>query len=898
MVPTRKRRGVGPAPRMAAAAVVLGAVLASVPERPNAAERGALAAPAKGPPARLALDGVARWPIVVGVDASARVRDAAELFADLLSRISGAAFEVVEGDGLAGLAVGVPADFPQLDLGVAFTPESLDGREDYLLRSHCDGVWLVGATPLAAQHAVWDALGRLGYRFYFPAPNWELVPRVAEPVLAVDVLERPSYRVRAVGSTPRLHAMPWFDEPLARWRACNRVESDFQLSSGHAYQFIRRRQAAEFAAHPEYLALVDGERTGDKFCISNAGLRALVVSDAIAQAAAAPGRDSVSLEPSDGGGWCECPACAELGSPSDRAVLLANEAAAGLEAAGHDATYVGMYAYNWHSPPPSIDVHPKVIVSLESTHIRGGVTFEEMLAGWGSRARQLGIRESYGRTSSSASGFLPGGSRASDLAYLRKTIPEAHAAGARFLIGGGNAQWGVNGLGYYLASRLLWDIHEADRVEELVAEFLRDAFGPAAEPMREYFSAIDRGTTSPFVPGLALPIPHRMALMYRSLAAARACETSDSIRARIDDLVLYTRFVDLAQTADRSQGDCDALVAHLWRMRSRNVTDTVNTLQYFDRFVIRPAKAIAWPPGGSWRRPADGQRHAEDVPFGDDEIMAMLADGTRRFPVPDIKVETVDFGPGLMPGRFPSDAPRGKPAFRDTLGHRGPLTLELWSADTALPVLHLSAGHCWPGRGPLRWSLYDESAHLVESGSIASAVDPPRSPVTAGDSWRGAPATQSLRLIAPRPGCYRLEIRNTDQGFFWDYEPRPGTGLAQRADPQFPLSGHNLSRHYFYVPKGLREVHVSGQLRSEKDAWLMPDGRPLPADRVVVEHGFTRLAVPSGLDGDVWSFVAPGNRAELRFLNVPGYLAFHPSELLVPRSLAHEMADRGHDRHP
>ena len=40
-----------------------------------------------------------------------------------------------------------------------------------------------------------------------------------------------------------------------------------------------------------------------------------------------PDERCVSVDPSDGGGWCECDACKRLGSISDRAFGLANEIA-------------------------------------------------------------------------------------------------------------------------------------------------------------------------------------------------------------------------------------------------------------------------------------------------------------------------------------------------------------------------------------------------------------------------------------------------------------------------------------------------------------------------------------------------------------------------------------------
>jgi hypothetical protein len=107
------------------------------------------------------------------------------------------------------------------------------------------------------------------------------------------------------------------------------------LHTGHAYGGIIRRNQEAFDQHPEYLALVNGERGGSKFCISNEGLRELVVRDAVEQIRRNPQRDSVSLDPSDGGGWCECEACREMGNVSDRVVLLANEAAKAINQLGH-----------------------------------------------------------------------------------------------------------------------------------------------------------------------------------------------------------------------------------------------------------------------------------------------------------------------------------------------------------------------------------------------------------------------------------------------------------------------------------------------------------------------------------------------------------------------------------
>ena len=102
-------------------------------------------------PVVLAEKGLARFPVVVSTGATARVLTVATNLAEQLARITGAPFSVRPGDGLTGLAVGVPADFPKLPVKPDFQPQLPTGREDYLLRTHSGGVYLLGATELAVE---------------------------------------------------------------------------------------------------------------------------------------------------------------------------------------------------------------------------------------------------------------------------------------------------------------------------------------------------------------------------------------------------------------------------------------------------------------------------------------------------------------------------------------------------------------------------------------------------------------------------------------------------------------------------------------------------------------------------------------------------------------------------
>jgi hypothetical protein len=314
----------------------------------------------------LAEGGRALLEIRTAPGAAELTRRAASDLGTMLGRMYGGDFRVgTAPSGHPAIIVGTATEFP----GVLAPAKDPTRREDYLLRSERDRLLLVGQSPAAVEHAVWDLLHRLGYRQFFPGAVWEVFPSSPPLKIDVDLVSSPAYHARRI----------WFGGGVSPDRAAdydawcrrNRATSGIMLNSGHSYLAIMARHRDEFARHPEYLALVDGKRREPKFCIANTGLRRLVVSDALAQFERQPSLDSISCDPSDGGGWCECTECAALGSVSDRALLLANEVATAVNAA-QPGRLVGMYAYSAHSPPPSIPAHPEVVISVATSFIRRG----------------------------------------------------------------------------------------------------------------------------------------------------------------------------------------------------------------------------------------------------------------------------------------------------------------------------------------------------------------------------------------------------------------------------------------------------------------------------------------------------------------------------------------------
>ncbi|MBA4067597.1 MAG: hypothetical protein C0501_28610 [Isosphaera sp.] len=803
------------------------------------------AAAADPVPCPVARDGKALQRVVVGAKATDRTKAAAKSLADHLGRITGATFPVVDGDGTAGLAVGRPADFPALKLAGRFDPADPTRREEYVLRTHADGAWLVGATDPAVEHAAWDLLHRAGYRQYFPGKNWEVVPSKRDLSVAADAFEKPAYHARRIWYG--FGAWDYAAGPYADWCAKNRATSGVTLSTGHAYDGIIARNKKAFADHPEYLGLVNGERRTTKFCISNPDLRKLVAADAVAQLDKDPAKDSVSVDPSDGGGWCQCAGCAKLGSVSDRAVTLANEVAAAVQAK-HPGRLVGMYAYSEHSPPPAVKAHPDVVVSVATAFVRGGFSVDQLLDGWSTKATTLGIREYYSVNTWDRD--LPGAARGGRLNYLKKTIPHFHAKGARFLSAEASDNWGPNGLGYFVAARLLWDVREADKVDALVADFLDNCFGPAKGPMAEFYGMLT-GDRAPLL------CDDTVGRMYRLLADARKKSADPAVLARLDDLTGYVRYVELwldysSAAGPARQAAFEALVRHTYKVRA---SEMVHAKALYRDLPARD-KSVTVPTEAKWDAPEKSNPWKAGPPLARADFEKMTAAGVEARKLLDFTpvAYTTDLVPAA-PLKLP-DAKTGSAGIYS----RGPRTYYTWvGKEPAAVELKAKAGIVYDSRGPAKLDLFPVAE--PEGKAVAHADVPPDK------------AEHPLALKTTFAGLHRVEV--TDAGAGTAVTWADGVPMTVVSSPDAPADFHGRWTLCFYVPKGTKVV---GGFASGPGALL--DGAGKKVHEFDGKPGYFSVPVPAGQDGRTWAFANTAGRRLL--MTVPPCLARSPKELLLP----------------
>ena len=193
---------------------------------------------------QLAQDGKALVPVVALDEPLEPV--AADL-ARMLQRITGAAFTVQTQSAQRCVL---------LSLNPATT--SITEREDYSIHSEKYRLVIVGNSTQAVEHAVWDLLHRIGFRQFFPGKTWEIVPHQPSLSIDIDVSESPDYHSRRIWAG--FGYLKEREADYEQWNRRNRATAGITLSTGHAYDGILKRHEAEFAKHPEYLALVEGRR--------------------------------------------------------------------------------------------------------------------------------------------------------------------------------------------------------------------------------------------------------------------------------------------------------------------------------------------------------------------------------------------------------------------------------------------------------------------------------------------------------------------------------------------------------------------------------------------------------------------------------------------------------------
>ncbi|NQT14642.1 MAG: DUF4838 domain-containing protein, partial [Planctomycetes bacterium] len=299
-----------------------------------------------------------------------------------LEKISGTKLPVVEESqsDAAQFAFFLGSTRKSEELGIVPDEQTM-GRDGFALRSVKNGLIVRGRTDLATLFGVYELLERyFDVRWFMPGDLGQCVP--TEDTLEVGQVNltfKPSFRVRWVGRGE------W---PLRQRMNAYVTAGDRSVGINwkwHFHTFIRLMPPEEyFAEHPEYFAIVNGQRKvteskthGNQLCTSNAEVIREVAKNLVAVLDAEPGIEIITLSPNDGGGFCECDHCTALDEPGrdwfakySRRLAIFNNEVARLVKQKHPDVLIKVGAYAMYARPPlDRDYRPEGNLFFQLCHL-------------------------------------------------------------------------------------------------------------------------------------------------------------------------------------------------------------------------------------------------------------------------------------------------------------------------------------------------------------------------------------------------------------------------------------------------------------------------------------------------------------------------------------------------
>jgi hypothetical protein len=416
--------------------------------------------------------------------------------------------------------------------------------------------------------AVYTFLERfVGVRWLWPGESGEYIPKnTALRVGQISINEQPAYVWRDLGPGGALWGSmdKWTAErKLGVTDAHQRLEKLWErhnrfggamIYGGHAMGEILP-PAVYGPAHPEYYALVDGERRWRNFdgkhgtqpCTTNPDVIRIFSDYAGHFFDQHPDYDAFAISLNDGGGFCECDRCRRLDTGkietasddleggkgrrtviTDRIVTFANQVAAEV-ARTHPQKKLTLFAYGpYRDPPVQVKVASNLIIQF-TFHAANNWNpaseaqqFKETGA-WSGAARNLGVYEYF------IQGNWPDLPRLM-LEPIQRSVERLYQQGYRYYQTQSGDGYAINSLNYYILARLLWN--PAADVNSLQADFFEKGFGRAAPAVTRYFQRWENAWKAR--KGKAVAMDTATPAQYHSVAEAFPPELREACQRDLD----------------------------------------------------------------------------------------------------------------------------------------------------------------------------------------------------------------------------------------------------------------------------------------------------------------------------------------------------------------------------
>jgi hypothetical protein len=470
-------------------------------------------------------DGQSAYVIYHANDAPSSVKEGARELQRVLEIATQAKLPIVSEPAELMIVLGDTPETRRAGIDVAkLTDEGFEiktqGRQVFIAgRDSKDGeVNAAGGVTDGTYYGVMEFLERyVGVRWLMPGEWGEDVPSHSTLTLQeITLRDQPDFPSRSMTMSFGAISNKW----LRNLRNTSSRQPILRTEFNHAWH--RYGMPERLKGHPEYMALVKGQRTRIedwrremqemKFCTTNTGLLDLYAAALLEEMAKSPQQEMWAIAPSDGGGWCECETCQALDQPCDwpgnrmygkfsktpRVLTFYNEIARRVKTQQPDKL-LGGYVYAAYTYPPAkpMVIESNLYLTLAVRAYYGFTLYRDdfaaeaprVIAAWDSlmkgRMGWVDYSTYVGMDTPMGTPYPPG------KGILKLLFPAIRKHEWQSVYWGSTVGtvhgWGS--LHNYLVAKLMWDSDED--VEALSKEWLERAHGPGGPLIGKIYDLLD-----------------------------------------------------------------------------------------------------------------------------------------------------------------------------------------------------------------------------------------------------------------------------------------------------------------------------------------------------------------------------------------------------------------------
>lgn len=429
-------------------------------------------------------DQTSKYRIVIPSSPSEHELKAADVLQDYLLQISGAALPIIKAgksDYAHEIILGQNERLDELNIPIDYNSLNKDGL---IIKTVGQRLIITGGGGKGTLYGVYTFLETyMGCRMY--SPTVKVIPKKD----TITLTEINDQQVPVIQFRDTHYRITW-DKEYIDWHKLNHDEQGGRPDWGmwvHTFHSLVPPDTY-FAEHPEYFAMVNGQRLPTQLCLTNQDVLKITIQNLRKFIAENPEATYWSVSQNDNRNYCTCPNCKAIddreGSPSGSIIQFVNKVADQFP-----DKMISTLAYEYgRKAPKTLQPRENVNIMLCSIEINRNLPIEDdpscadfmrEVIEWGKISNDIIVWDYVIQFPNLISPFP-------NLHVLQPNIQFFAKNGVTALFEQGNREVGGEfaELRAYLISKLMWDPNLD--VGALTQDFLEGYYGQASVPIKAY----------------------------------------------------------------------------------------------------------------------------------------------------------------------------------------------------------------------------------------------------------------------------------------------------------------------------------------------------------------------------------------------------------------------------